>query len=254
MNQPNTLGGWLLRRARDHGLTNSELADLLGLPIHRIRQITTTHDLDDLPVRALAALAERLELDWPQWLTHRNRTWLQHQTEPAAPEPDTNTDADRVHAVLALVIGRKLRLDQIAHILSWPVQRVQQATAQLAPLLRAHRGLRLIVHDNQTLQLTISPRTIDTAARERLLQLIYHQQGPAPGIALVAYRATNGDYRQVTDLLKRAPDLLTNAGAAGFITYSLGDDGQPARIQLAPDVAYSLGMVNQLNDNYNMTI
>jgi hypothetical protein len=247
MNQPSTLGGWLLARARDHGLTNSELADILGLPIHRIRQITTT-DLDDLPGRALAALAERLDLDWPQWLTHRNHQWLQHQAQPPS-EPDTTADADRVHAVLALVIGRKLRLDQIAHILGWPVQRVQQAAATLAPLLRAHRGLRLIVHHNQILELTVAPRTIDAAARERLLQLTYHQQGPAPGIALVAYRATNGDHRQVTDLLRQAPDLLTNAAAAGFITYTLGEDGQPAAIELAPDVAYSLGMVNQLNDD-----
>lgn len=155
-----------------------------------------------------------------------------------------------MHAVLALVIGRKLRLDQIAHILGWPVQRVQQAAAKLAPLLRTHRGLRLIVHDNQTLQLTVAPHTLDAAARERLLQLIYHQQGPAPGIALVAYRATNGDYRQVTELLKRAPDLLANAVSAGFITYSLGDDGQPARIELPPDVAYSLAMVNHLTDDH----
>jgi hypothetical protein len=82
-----------------------------------------------------------------------------------------------------------------------------------------------------------------------LLQLVYHQQGPAPGIALVVYRATNGDHRHVLDLFRQAPDLLANAVSAGFITHNLGDDDQPARIQLAPDVAYSLGMVNQLNDD-----
>lgn len=247
MNEP-SLGEWLLHRARDHGLTTSELADILGLPIHRLSQLTTT-DLDDLPVRALAALAERLELHWPEWLTHSPHPWLQRQAEPASSEPVTTADADRVHAVLALVIGRKLRVDQIAHILGWPVERVQQATVKLAPLVRAHRGLRLIVHDNQILQLIVGPRTIGAAARERLLQLVFHQQGPAPGIALVAYRATNGDYRQVLDLFRQAPDLLANAVSAGFITHSLGDDGQPGGIQLTPDVAYSLGMVNQLNDD-----
>lgn len=88
MNHPSTLGGWLLAHARDHGLTNSELADILGLPIHRIRQITTT-DLDDLPVRTLAALAERLELDWPEWLPHRNH--------PLASAPSPATTAPTRH-------------------------------------------------------------------------------------------------------------------------------------------------------------
>lgn len=164
LNKPSSLGAWLLRRARDHGLTGSQLADLLGLPVHRIRQITTTADLDDLPVRTVRAMADALGMTWPDWLQ-----------PTSAPEPDTSvdrttyptSDANRVHAVLALVLGRTLRLDQIADVLDWPPERVQHAVTQLAPLTRGHRGLRLIAGDDQA-QLTVSPRTIDHDTRQRL--------------------------------------------------------------------------------------
>jgi hypothetical protein len=74
------LGPWLLARARDHGLTSNELADLLGLPCHRIRRITTVTDLDDLPMRAIRAVASALHLTWPGWLDPAN-------TKPAPARP-----------------------------------------------------------------------------------------------------------------------------------------------------------------------
>lgn len=67
------LGERLIRRAREHGLTSTDLTDILGIPIHRIRTIYTTADLDALPVGALRTLAQRLDLDWPKWLGNQIR-------------------------------------------------------------------------------------------------------------------------------------------------------------------------------------
>ncbi|TMR94872.1 helix-turn-helix domain-containing protein [Nonomuraea basaltis] len=80
LNQPEPLGTWLLRQARNRGITAEQVADLLGIPVHRIRQFTTATDLDDLPVRAIRAMASQLDLPWPDWL------------QPVDIHPDDRTD------------------------------------------------------------------------------------------------------------------------------------------------------------------
>jgi transcriptional regulator with XRE-family HTH domain len=236
------LGPWLLRRAREHGMTGDDLADLLAMPVHRIRRITTSAELDNLPAGTLRALAARLDLPWPQWLQPTSSARAQPRpdphTEPAA--ISDSSDAARLHAVLASVLGRPLRLDQVAHVLGWAPARVQRAAARLG---HGDRGLRLTVHDNQTLQLTINPGTLDRAARERLRQVTHQHQGPAPGVALIAYRLGHpGGHKEALDLTRAAPDLLADAASAGYLTYRTDAEGRPTDIRLAPDVAFSLGI------------
>ncbi|MEV0404197.1 hypothetical protein [Actinoallomurus sp. NPDC050550] len=133
LRQSDPLGTWLLRRARNHGMTSEQLADLLGLPVHRIRRLASGADLDELPVRAVRAVAQRLDLPWPGWLDHRPTRPDDHtvQARPEASSADSH-DADRVHAVLALALAQPMRVHQIAHVLDWPVERAQAAADHLA--------------------------------------------------------------------------------------------------------------------------
>jgi hypothetical protein len=245
------LGAWLLARARDYGLTSNELADILGLPCHRIPRIVTAADLDDLPVRTIRSLASALDLTWPGWLdpaTDPGHHW------PPPADDDTSTgldtpppsDAARVNAVLVLLLGRPLHPRQIAHILGWPAERAQHALTQLASYTRGRRELRLIFSDGLA-KLTIVPSIIDRSASARLHQLSLQQQGPPPGIAYLAYRLSNCDHQDTLDLARRHPELLAAAVAAGYLTHQAGADGHPASIQLTPDVAFSLALTTNLS-------
>jgi hypothetical protein len=78
MTAPN-LGQWLLARAREHGLTREQTADMLGVPTEELRRLTPA-DLAELPLAKVADLARRLSLDWPAWLT---------PTPPPAPHETT---------------------------------------------------------------------------------------------------------------------------------------------------------------------
>jgi hypothetical protein len=246
------LGPWLLARARDHGLTSNELADLLGLPCHRIRRITTVTDLDDLPMRAIRAVASALHLTWPGWLDPadaagpRQPSPGEHQTS-AGPATCHPGDADRVLAVLTLILGQPLHPGQIAHVLDWPAERAQHALAQRTPFTRGRRGLCLILSGGHA-KLTVTPWAIDPAARARLHQISLQQQGPPPGIAYIAYRLGNHNYQDALDLARRHPELLATAVAAGYLTHQTGGDGHPASIQLNPDVAFSIGITTSLHD------
>ena len=236
---PPGLGAWLLRRARDHGLTGTELADLLGLPSHRLRQITTVTDLDDLPLRTLRALSAALDLPWPGWLEPST-----HPAPPPAAPPISAgqaSDPGRVGAVLALVLGQPLDHSQIARALDWPAQRVRHALTRLADRTRERPGLRLILTGDQA-RLAVAPRTLDPATRRRLHQITLQQQGPPPGIAYLAYRLSYNNHKEALGLARRHPELLDNAVTAGYLTCQPDDDGHPASIQLTPDVAYSLGL------------
>lgn len=235
------LGAWLLARARDHGLTSNELADILGLPCHRIPQIITVSDLDDLPVRTIRILASALDLAWPGWLDPAAGPPPDDHVTSADPAARHPSDADRVHAVLALLLGRPLHLSQIAHVLGWPAERAQHALGQLASPTRGRGGLRLVLGDGHA-KLTVTPAAIDRAARARLRQISLQQQGPPPGIAYIAYRIGNHDHQGALDLARRHPELLAAAVAAGYLTHQTGNDGHPANIELTPDVAFSLGL------------
>ncbi len=249
MNQPEPLGTWLLRRARNHGMTGEQLADLLGLPVHRIRQFITAADLDELPVRAIRAMASHLNLPWPDWLQPVD-TRPDDRTDPTSPAPtvDSPSDTDRVHAVLALALGQPLRLDQIAHILDWPLERAQAATNHLAQRLPGHQSLRLIAGDDRAQRLIVPSDVLDPDARTRLQQLAYQQQGPMTGMALIAYRAGYCDRRRIREVLIRNPELLDAAIAAGYITCRIDANGQPTAITLIPEVAFSLNIPIDLHD------
>lgn len=239
------LGAWLLDQARDHGLTSNELADILGLPCHHIRQLTAVADLDDLPVRSIRALAQALDLPWPGWLSPPASARSHHPPpDHRSSSADTGmhpSDADQIQAVLALLLGRPLHLGQLAYILHWSAERVQRAIAQLAPLIYSGHGLRLLLDGNNA-KLTVTPNVISRAARARLHQVTLQQQGPPPGIAYIAYRLANHNDQDSLDLARRQPELLAAAVAAGYLTHQTDDDGHPFDVQLTSDVAFSLGI------------
>ncbi len=141
-----------------------------------------------------------------------------------------------------------MRLDQIAHILNWPLERTQTATDHLAQRLPGHQSLRLIAGDDRTLRLIVPSDILDPAARTRLQQLTYQQQGPMTGMALIAYRAGYRDRRRIREVLIRNPELLDAAVTAGYITCRIDANGQPTAITLTPEVAFSLNIPIDLHD------
>ncbi|HEX4815373.1 MAG TPA: hypothetical protein VFV66_21735 [Nonomuraea sp.] len=242
------LGPWLLQRARDHGLTSYELSDLLGLPHHRLQRLKLVSDLDGLPLGAVRRLSHALNLTWPDWLEADDDL----RPRPAPDTPDTTADrasrafddADRLHALLALVLGQSLTHQQIADVLDWPLHRVQTTLTHLAP---TSRGMQLNLGDT-TAELTIAPRALPVGARDRLQQLLLRQHGPGPALAYIAFRIGAHKTSDALEFARRRPDAIGTAKAAGLLTYSIGDDGHPIDLKLSPDVAFSLDIDTDLHD------
>lgn len=108
----------------------------------------------------------------------------------------------------------------------------------------------LITGTDHTLQLSVSPHTLDHDTRRRLRQLTNQRHGPTPGVAYLAYRLGHHDHPGAVDLARRAPDLLADAVAAGYITHTTGTDGHPTNIKLSPRVAFTLGIHTSLHDSF----
>ncbi|MFK4243867.1 hypothetical protein ACI2KV_13405 [Micromonospora chokoriensis] len=236
MTQPVTFGADLLTRARDHGLTSEELADLLGIPAARIRALPGPEALNHLPGALLRTLAERLDLPWPDWLT-TPPTW------PAPAAPHERPDTACVHAVLSAALGQPLHLSEIAAVLDWSTDRVRAAADQLTTRVRPGGGTRL-TNTGDTLTLDVAPRTLDHAARQRLNQLLHaHGLGPDPYVLHLIHQLsdpyTPGRYR-----LHEDADLVDEALDYQLVVHSTeaSDLGSFHPVELHPDVKFSLGI------------
>jgi hypothetical protein len=169
---PAVFGATLLQRARDQGLTGEELAALLNTPLHRVRSMTSSADLDQFSVATLRALAEHLQLPLPAWLT-------QDQPLPELCGPDNQQDPVRVQAVLVTALGQQLHLSEIARILGWTIGRAHAAAHRLVARIRCTGGLRLTVAGD-ALTLDVAPRLLSGAARQRLAQVLHTGAASAP--------------------------------------------------------------------------
>jgi hypothetical protein len=166
-------------------------------------------------------------------------------------QPATPGDPLRVQAVLAAAFGQPLHVGEIAHVLQWHIERVQQAAHQLASRLRSSSGLRVVV-DDDTLTLDTTPRLLDPSAAHRLAQLLHAGGlGPNPHVYHLVYRLILADER--TDhVLDLAPDVLDEAVDYALVTHDLDDQHRPTNIQLTPEVAYSLGLTDELPDDQQL--
>jgi hypothetical protein len=234
-----TFGTALLQRARDHGVTSEELAALLNTPVHRIRAMTSSADLDPLPVATLRVLAEQLHLPLPDWLTP-------HQPEPEPAEPDTSHDPVRVQAVLVTALGQQLHLSEIAHILGWSISRASTAAHRLATRTRRTSGLRL-TETGDALTLDVTPHLLSATARQRLTQVLHAGGlGPDPHAFYLLFHLIRNNVEDVSQITAQRPDVLDEAHDYQLITYEHDDTSQPVNIRLTPHVRYSLGLANQL--------
>lgn len=240
---PANLGQWLLARAHEHGLTSEQTADILGVPPQELRRLTSA-DLAELPLANIADLARLLCLEWPAWLTQAPPPAPHQATGPDAYTSGTVRDANRLHALLALAIGARLSIDQIAGVLDWPIARVHAAAARLIPRMRGRQGLRLLAHAD-VLQLTASPGLINRQERQRLADLLQARHGHTSAAAFVVYRALHLKDAKLTEVFAHLPDILDHAVRAGLITYDLDDD-RPTNITITPKVASSIGKTNHL--------
>jgi hypothetical protein len=237
---PETYGRRLLARARAHGMTGEELATLLGISVPRIRTLAGPAALDHHTSAVLRTLADRLDLPWPGWLTTEKR-W------PDPPAAEVRHDAARVHAVLAAAFGQPLHLSEIADVLGWTLDRVHTAANQLATRFRPGGGTRLTV-TGDTLTLTLAPRMLDTAARQRLNQLLHADGlGPDPHVLYLIYRLTRSSGQR--NLIDSAPDLLDEAIEHQLVTSQRDDAGEPYEVRLHPAVEYSLSLMRDPPDD-----
>ena len=243
--KPTTFGQYLLDTARVNGITADEIAELLQMTIHGIRQLTGPADLGQHRLAVVRALAGRLHLPWPAWLDPTDT----RRPEPS-PDPAPSCDATRVHAVLATLLDRTVPLDILAEILDWPLDRATAAVQDLASRIRATDGVRL-ANTATTVTLTITARLLDrdTTARLELIRRI--DGGTDPTIYHLICRIAAGDKPRAEALARRARSALQAAAEARLITYDLSpdsyDDGTyrwpyPTNLNLTADVAYSLGL------------
>ena len=227
-----TFGQDLLARARSRGVTSDEVAALLALPVGDIRRLTSPTDLDQHAAATLRALAERLDLPWPDWLTPEPR-----QLPPAPPE--TYPDPARVHAVLAAAFGHGLHLSEIAHILHWSIDRVRAAVTRLPARLRPGGATRLH-RDADTVTLELTPGLLDGTARQRLRRVL-QMYGLGPDVRVLhLVHAVIGKYGTGPGWLYQNQDLIDDAIDHGLLTQDT--DGTATSLQLHPDVQYSLGI------------
>lgn len=234
MTEPATFGAGLLARAREHGMTSEDLADLLGFSIAHVRALPGPAALDNHPAVVLRTLAERLDLPWPGWLTTEN-SW------PDPPARDERTDPAQVHAVLAAAFGQSLHLGEIADVLGWDTGRVHRAVDLLATRARPGGGTRLTI-TGDTLTLTLAPGMLDHPARRRLNQLLHaHGLGPDPHVLHLIHQLSN-PYVRSRIAADSAPDLITEALEYRLVDYETDPETGATELGLHPDVKFSLGI------------
>jgi transcriptional regulator with XRE-family HTH domain len=233
MTEPATFGAGLLARAREHGMTSEDLADLLGFSVAHVRALPGPAALNNHPAMVLRTLAERLDLPWPGWLTTEN-SW------PDPPTSDERTDPAQVHAVLAAAFTQTLHLGEIADVLDWDTDRVRRAIDLLATRARPGGGTRLTI-TGDTLTLTLAPGMLDHAARRRLNQLLHaHGLGPDPHVLHLIHQLSN-PYAPRT-AADSAPDLITEALEYRLVDYETDPETGATELGLHPDVKFSLGI------------
>jgi len=238
-----TFGQHLLDRARAHGTTIREVADILHLTVARVRKLTGPAELDHHPIAAIRDLAQRLRMPWPAWLDP-NAPSL---PEPAPP-PVTPHDPIRLQAVLAKLLGQHVPLDVLAEVLDWPLARVGNALDALTTRVRNTPGFQL-TRTTDTARLDISPRLLGQTTLARLGNVHRLTGVHDPVLYHLVHRIAADDQARAETLGSEAPVTLETARAHGLITYDLKPDHhgehytppRPANLRLTPDVAHSLG-------------
>ncbi|MEV6348370.1 hypothetical protein [Actinoplanes sp. NPDC051851] len=231
---PSTFGRDLLAHARANGVTSSEVAALLALPVAAVAALTGPDDLDHHSAATLRVFAGRLGLPWPEWLT----------TGPGSsrPVPDHHRDPARVHAVLAYAFGHGLQPSEIAHILQWTIDRVQAALLALASRVRPGGGTR--VHfDGTTAVLELAPGALDDTIRHRLRQVLQvYGLEPDPKVLHLLYTVI-GMHGDGPSWLYDNQGLLDEAIDHRLLVQDTQPaDGTRTNLRLHPDVQYGLAI------------
>ncbi|WP_130336179.1 hypothetical protein [Micromonospora kangleipakensis] len=224
------------------------------MTIDRIEKFTSATDLYDLPVHTVQTLATLLQLPWPRWLRNTTKAELPTATNP----PSANSrDIIQLHAVLALTIGQTVNADDLAEVLGWPLPQVRDTIDALAAMLQGRGSVLRLNRTAAHVKLSIRPGALDGTAERRLAKL-HHIRQPDPMVFHLIYRVLHGDRERADALIKEAPGALRDALEAGILVEqrppqasSSREDEDPERnlpFDLAPDVAFSLGLIDELHD------
>ncbi|MFE9913626.1 hypothetical protein ACFYPG_00600 [Micromonospora sp. NPDC005553] len=175
-----------------------------------------------------------------------------------AATPSTNRrDIKQLHAILTLTIGQSISADDLAEALGWPLPHVHDTINALTTVLH-RRGTPLrLTHSPTHVRLHLAPGALNSTIEHRLAQL-HHIRQLHPMVFHLIYRVLHGDHLRADALTHLAPGALREALHAGTLTSrrppppttNRTDDhqGQAYPFALAPDVAFSLGLIDDLRD------
>ncbi|MFF1873195.1 hypothetical protein [Kitasatospora herbaricolor] len=150
-------------------MTVWQLADLLGVHEHQI----DLDELPDLPVRILHEIARRLDLHPADILRDTDDLYALPRTHRPATKPPGKKPAGLAHDALRLVnalalADRPMLPEELAHALSWPVKRVDDAAAHAFE--HPATGGAVALRGGPSGHLSVSPR-LDLLAASQHTQL-----------------------------------------------------------------------------------
>ncbi|MFJ1938577.1 MULTISPECIES: helix-turn-helix domain-containing protein [unclassified Kitasatospora] len=228
----------LQERLHAAGMTVWQLADLLGVHEHQI----DLDELPDLPVRVLHEIARRLDLHPADILRETDDLYALPRAHPPGKKPPVKKPPGIAHDALRLVnalalADRPMLPEELAHALTWPVKRVDNAAAHA--LAHPAIGGAVALRGEPGGYLSTSPR-LDLLITSQQTELIAphdddtHQPGryqrdpltPTEAETLLAIWHT-ADTDHTNPLQDHALHGLINAGYVtqpGGLTLALTDD------------------------------
>lgn len=212
------------------GYTESRLAGLCGVSSTVIRGIERGGPQDDLSLRFVAVLADKLKAPVHELLTDQHR--------PTVPTPARNDDGRTLGALL-LAVGERVPAEAICEVLDWDFARLDDATIALAQLLEAAGGI--IVEADGTLAIAddvcpIHPDDIQAAARAA-----FARRNPRIDELRTVLRTVRGAGRRLEDVDTPHGRLVSRLRTVGLLVSSETSDRSCSDVPLLSQaVRYSL--------------
>lgn len=216
-------------RAREHQLTDEDMAALTGIPVADWDGCLTPHTLS---AAALFALARALDTPLELLLCERGHTRRPRRRPQSLPGAAAHTTV--LHAAL-LETGR-IHPDDLASALQWSAHRLQRAAKALADRLEQQAGPHRLVHTDTMLHLVSQPGLLTAGQQQNLNDGGHTAASLSPGEAAALTRLLHCAVRGLPATVP-AEQIPRLAGCR--LLDSSG--GQPAP---HPDVLFALGLAD----------
>lgn len=229
------------QRMRAAGLSLWELGDLLGIHPHFFHY--SKERIDDLPVRVVVDLAQRLDMH-PADLVPELDSVLGNERGRPQSEPTGDVDEDALVVLTALANSvEPLTQEELATALDWPLARVAEALvhAEEHPRLAGPVALRRTEHDTYSLDARLDRISGEQRQRLARAQLYRRPLTAEQANMLLAALSLRGDPPEYLRRRAADPDVEWDLKRLGLI-YT---DNGPHRPQASDDLRFSLRYFNK---------